>query len=128
MLTKLKDEVEIRIERVEVMLLSLEPCGTCIGFVEKINLGNKGKKKAFMEAARCIRPNGLKPKKERKKIIISAARHKANLGLRDGVQGIGTPRHFSEMHSFQEGETSLTGAERASTSILGRFEWIHKPL
>jgi hypothetical protein len=92
MLTKLRDEVEVGIEKVEVVVLSLEPSGPCMGFVEKINPGNKGKKKAFMEAVRCIRPNELKPKKKKKK--MSATRPKADLGLRDSVQGIGTSCHF----------------------------------
>ena len=49
------------------MVLSLEHSGRSMGFVENLNLSNKGKEKAFMEASRCIRLNGLKPKKKKKK-------------------------------------------------------------
>ncbi|KAE8037588.1 hypothetical protein FH972_010166 [Carpinus fangiana] len=131
-LTKLKEDVDMGIKRVEEVMGSLEFDGLNMGTGEGQNLGHdKVVGCAFLKPKR--KNKGRKTNKKKKHVSgpepgVSRAR---------GDTGVLFTRPTVEMRSFQVGESSKAGAARAAgvfgstlrlPSILGKFDWVRKAM
>jgi hypothetical protein len=128
-LTKLKENVNMGIKRVEVVMGSLEVGGLNLGSGVGQNMGHD--KVASYTESKPKRKN--RKRKNKNKKIQSGP--KPGISQARGDVGAMFTRHAVEMRSFQVGETfeagatRVTGASRTTSSlssILGKYEWICK--
>jgi hypothetical protein len=129
-LTKVKEDVDLGVWRVEVVMGLLEVNGLEADLGVGQNLGNYG-------AVGCT---GSKPKRNKKRRVKRTNKMKKNppepnpnKALLRGDAGVPIMQRAGETRSFQAGESSEAGARRAARgalssgpSILGKAEWVHK--
>jgi hypothetical protein len=128
LLFKLKGDVDAGINRVEMVLGSMDCCGPHtgegvghgMGWVKDVGCGAKPKRKK------------RKNRKKKKKISPSGPKSKTGAFVNQASE---PTRETQEVRSFQPGLTyeagtactaDAVGAPSRLPSILGRFEWVHR--
>jgi hypothetical protein len=128
-LTKVKEDVDVGIWRVEEVMGLLEVNGLETGLGDGQTMG----KEMGWIGPKPKRKKRSKVKRRKNTSEKNPPEPKPNSAPFRGVEGVSIMQRVGETRSFQVGESSEAGARRAAggasspgPSILGKFEWVHK--
>jgi hypothetical protein len=127
-LTKVKEDVDLGIWRVEEVMGLLEVNGLETGLGDGQTLG----KEMGWIGSKPKRKKRSRVKRRKNNSEKNPLEPKPNSAPLRGVEGVSIMQRVKETRSFQVGESSEAGARRAAgasspgPSILGKFEWVRK--